>query len=211
MALTRADLIASTKDIERVVRRCVTESDGSFSAVIPVSAPLASMARTATTAKEADLMVQSSGMPVFIKHLQQSIAQAQQFCAARDRLDDPEPLDVLPLTADMREPVEPPVKKKKSTPKPVAQGKISQTASGRVDALLQAVKNSTSNEQGLDTIRHHLSQLSKDKSLAVEHREVLKRVLMASEVGAMRVEKFLKQVDHEIQDFADGPWCDLRQ
>ena len=211
MALTRADLIGSAKDIERVVRRCVTESDGSFSAVIPVSAPLATMARTAATDEEAALMLQSSGMPVFIRHLQQSIAQAQKLCAARDRLDDPEPLDVLPLTADMRERVEPIVKKKKATPKPAAQGKVSQKASGRVDALLEAVKNSPSNEQGLDTIRLHLSQLAKEKSLDVEHRDVLVRALTANEVGAMRVEKFLKQVEHEIQDFADGPWCDLRQ
>jgi predicted nuclease with RNAse H fold len=211
MALTRADLIASTKDIERVVRRCETESDRSFAAVIPVSAPLVAMARTAATAEEAAHLLQSSGVPIFIRYLGQSIAEAEKLCAARDHLDEPESLEPLPLTAAMREPSESAIRKKKSTASKAATLAKVAPKSAKSVALLEAVKNFTPNDQGLDTIRHLFSQVSKDKSLAVEHRDVLVRALTVSEVGETRVEKFLKQVEHEIQDFADGPWCDLRQ
>lgn len=212
MALTRADLIGSTKDIERVVRRCVTESDESFSAVIPVSAPLAAMAKSAPDPAEASHLLQTSGIPTFNQHLRRSIAAAANLCAARDRLDEPEALEVLPLTADMREPADNATRKKKSvTPKPTPPAKVSQKVNGRLGALLESVKNFPPNDQGLDTIRHHLSQMAKDKVIGSEHRDVLIRALTESKVGEMRVERFLKQVEHEIQDFADGPWCDLRQ
>jgi hypothetical protein len=211
LALTRADLIANTKDIERVVRRCITESDSSFAAVVPVSAPLAAMARTAPTAEESAQLMQSSGLPVFMANLDQSITEAERICASRDRLEQPEALEILPLTADMREQSENAAKKKTPTAKSAAPAKLSRKQSGRMAALLEAVKNFSSNDQGLDTIRHHLSQVQRNKSLTVEHRDVLIRVLTVSAVGETRVEKLLKQVEHEIQDFADGPWCDLRQ
>ncbi|WP_137111129.1 dynamin family protein [Rhodobacter sp. SY28-1] len=49
LALTRADLIASTRDTDKVIRRCTAESDGSFSAVLPVAAPLAAKAKAASS------------------------------------------------------------------------------------------------------------------------------------------------------------------
>ena len=209
LALTRADLIASTKDIDKVIRRCKTESDGSFSAVLPVAAPLAIQARAATDAEDRAHLIRASGIPDFGESLVQSIAKAEEICAARTILDEPIALKTLPLTADMQDQSESAVSKKK-TPSAKTTTKASGKASDKISALLEAVKNSPPNEQGLDTIRHLVNQFSRDKSFTVEHRDVLVRALTGSELGAMRVENFLKQVEHEVQDFAGGPWCDLR-
>lgn len=210
LALTRADLIGSTKDVERVIRRCIAESENSFSAVLPVAAPLATMARAAETEAERRQYLQESGVPAFIAQLDKSVAAAELICADRTILEEPEALKTLPLTADMREQPEIATPKKKATAsKPSAKAPKKQPV--RDNALLEAVKNFPTNEQGLDTIRHLLNQMFKEKALTVEHRDVLVRALTGSGVGETRVEKFLKQVKHEVQDFADGPWCDLRQ
>lgn len=210
LALTRADLIASTRDIDKVVRRCVTESGGSFAAVVPVAAPLASQAKAAATAEERARLLQASGISVFAERLDLSMADAERNCAGRTILEEPVALKTLPLTADMRERSDSAGGKKK-TQSTKAAGKASQKPSDVINSLLAAVKNFPPNEQGLDTIRHLLNQMLKEKAITVEHRDVLIRALTGSEVGDLRVGKFLTQVEHEIQDFADGPWCDLRQ
>lgn len=210
LALTRADLIASTRDIDKVVRRCKTESDGSFSAILPVAAPLATQARATENAEDRAQLMRESGMPDFGESLVRSIAEAEKTCAARAILDEPATLNTLPLTADMREPSEGLVSRKK-TPSTKAASKATKRPNNPISTLLEAVKNSPPNEQGLDTIRHLVNHFSRDKSLTVEHRDVLVRAMTGSEPGAMRVENFFRQVEHEVQDFAGGPWCDLRQ
>lgn len=210
LALTRADLIASTKDIDKVIRRCKTESDGSFAAIQPVAAPLATQARTAANAADRAQLLRASGIPEFGESLVRSIAEAERICATRTILDEPPALKTLPLTADMRDRSEGVISRKKA-PSAKAAPKPSNKSSDPIGALLEAVKNFPPNEQGLVTIRHLVNQISREKSLTVEHRDVIVRALTGSEPGAMRVERFLKQVEHEVQDFAGGPWCDLRQ
>lgn len=210
LALTRADLIASSRDIDKVIRRCVSESDGSFAAVLPVAAPLATQAKTAASAQERAHLMQSSGLPVLLERLKVSTGHAEKLCAARTILDEPAGLEILPLTADMRTRPEAALSKKKAA-SPKTTGKNSPKRTAAIGALLEAVKNFPPNGQGLTTIRHHFNQMLKEKALTAEHRDVLVRALSGSEVGDLQVEKFLKQVQHEVQDFADGPWCDLRQ
>ncbi len=106
LALPRADLIASTRDIDKVVRRCKTESDGSFTAVLPIAAPLATQARAAASAEDRAQLLRESGIPDFGESLVRSIAKAERLCADRAILDEPIALKTLPLTADMRDPLE---------------------------------------------------------------------------------------------------------
>lgn len=210
LALTRADLIGSPKDVDKVIRRCRRESDDSFAAILPVASPLADLARTATTPEDRAQFLKASGLPVFVDHLEDSIVTAEEICSGRAILDEPEALETLPLTADMREKSEQTFPKEKA-PSPKASTRVSRKQIGLIDTLLEAVKNFPPNGQGLDTIRHLLTQVSKGNAFTVEHRDVLIRALTVSVVGDMRVERFLKQVEHEVRDFAGGPWCDLRQ
>ena len=78
LALPRADLIASTRDIDKVVRRCKTESDGSFTAVLPIAAPLATQARAAASAEDRAQLLRESGIPDFGESLVRSIAKAER-------------------------------------------------------------------------------------------------------------------------------------
>ncbi|WP_137111130.1 hypothetical protein [Rhodobacter sp. SY28-1] len=153
--------------------------------------------------------MRASGIAEFCLKLDQSVAEAERLCAAHTLVDEPVALKILPLTADMRERSESVISKKK-TPSAKAAPKASQKRIWGIDSLLEVVKNFPPNEQGLDIIRHLLNQKLTEKPVTVEHRDVLVRALTGSAIGAMSVEKFLKQVEHEVQDFADGPWCDLR-
>lgn len=211
LALTRADLMSRPKDIEKVVRRCVAETDGSFAAVLPIAAPLAIEAGIAATVEERDLLLQASGVPAFTETLRDSVIEAAKKCAARPSITEPAALKILPLTKEMLEPAEVPQKKaNKSSPK-AQSTKASRKIKAQPFALLDAAKNFPRNEHGLDIIRHLMTQLTKDKTIGVEHRTVLARALTVGDAGDLVMERLMKQVENEIQDFADGPWCDLRR
>lgn len=211
LALTRADLMSRPTDIEKVVRRCVAETAESFAAVLPIAAPLAVEARTAATVEDRNLLLQASGLPAFTEKLHASVIAAARNCAARPNQSEPASLKILPLTKEMQEPPASPQDKAKTTRQKAQSSKTPRKTKDRPLSVLEAANNFPRNGQGLDIIRHLVTQFTKDKSIGVEHRTVLVRALTVGEAGDLVMERLMKQVENEIQDFADGPWCDLRR
>jgi hypothetical protein len=139
------------------------------------------------------------------------VIAAARNCAARPNQVEPAVLKILPLTKEMQEPPASPQGKAK-TPRPKTQSaKTSRKTKDQPSAVLKTAKNFPRNGQGLDTIRHLVTQLTKDKTIGVEHRAVLVRALTVGEAGDLVMERLMTQVENEIQDFADGSWCDLRR
>lgn len=210
LALTRADLMSDPRDIEKVVRRCIAESSGDFAAVLPVAAPLVALAKAAASGDERTALLQASGLPVFADQLDRSIQLVEAECSSRPRISEPEELKPLPLTPAMRKDHgKSGTKKKSPAPKSAPAARTPAKEGGLSANILQVVQNFPSNGQGLDTISHLLNQVSKDKTITVEHRDVLVRALTVGVVGEMVIGRILTQVQNEIQDFADGPWRDL--
>jgi len=218
LALTRADMMGSARDVEKVLRRCVAETAGSFAAVLPVAAPLAVAARAATSEAERDNLLRGSGLPALLEQISQSVARIEAAGADRPKLQEPPTITPLALTPEMidRSGGEAPRKTKvasKAASKPAPKATPAKRAAGKAGApisnLRERVKKTPPNDQGLDTIRLLFNELDADKVLAAEHRDVLVRALFVPAVGGLRPERLLKQVEQELEDFADGPWCEL--
>jgi GTPase SAR1 family protein len=210
MALTRADLMRGRSDIAKVVRRCSDETKGSFAAVLPVSAPLAEASRAALTELDRAQHWVDSGFPALLQQLDSSMSAAEATWLSRPRPKEPAVPDQAP----------PATKSKKKQPRAQQEGtlvlaRVAQDMESTaqvvsiISTLRAAVKDFPTNNQELDTIGHLSNAVTLDTSLGAEHRDVLCRVLTISGETQGSLSRVLMQVENEIEDFAEGPWCDL--
>jgi hypothetical protein len=210
LALTRADMMRSASDIEKVVKRCKVETAGSFAAVVPVAAPLAVAAQSVATEAERRKLLVESGIPILMEQLLLAVATAETMCEARPRLKVPaESVNPPNATKTRKKADASPPKRAVDQPKIAAAPAKHAPVVSLVSTLRAAAKDFAINEQELATIGHLFSQVTADKTLTAEHRDVLARALTVRAEFAPNLARVLTQVEHEIEDFADGPWCDI--
>lgn len=210
LALTRADLMRSPSDIAKVVRRCTEETQGAFAAVLPISSTLAEASQKAFTESDQAMLWRDSGLPALLDQIDHSMSVAEAAWLARPRLKEPQAQDPAPPAAKSKK--RPPKEQPKDTlvlSEVVNDPPNTAEVVSIISTLRAAVKDFPTNNQELDTIGHLSNVVAKDTSLSAEHRDVLSRVLTISGESQGDLSRVLMQVENEIEDFAEGPWCDL--
>lgn len=205
LALTRADMMRDAADIGKVVRRCVAEAGPSFGAVHPISAPMAGAALVAPNRGEQLALREASGIVPLLETIGRSVSAAQSLCDARPKLEEPGIL-VLRKKADKA-----PAKRTAKQPKVATTGRVPAQVVSVLATLGAGATDFSRNEHISATISHLLNQVVQDKGLSAEHREVLIQALTVGAEFTSNIARVLKQVEHEVEDFADGPWCELGQ
>jgi hypothetical protein len=210
LALTRADMMRGQADIDKVTKRCKAETGTEFTAVLPVSAPLAIAARDLPPGPERDSMLTKSGVEPLLDRISLSVSDAETLCAARPKQKEPGETVQQPFSTKSRKaPEKTPAKKQEKQPKIVSAGETTARLVSELLTLRSEVKDFSRNEHILATISHLFSQLNNDNTLTAEHRDVLARALTVRDGNTKDPARYLKQVEHEVEDFADGPWCEL--
>jgi hypothetical protein len=210
LALTRADMLRGQGDIDKVTRRCKAETGTEFAAVLPVSAPLAIAAQELPPGPERDSMLTRSGVEPLLDRISLSVSDSETLCAARPKLNQPgEKVNQAIATKGRKSPDKIRVEKQEKQPKIVSAGETTAKLVSDLMTLRSEVKDFSRNEHILATISHHFSQLTNDNTLTAEHRDVLARALTVRDGNTKDPARYLKQVEDEVEDFADGPWCEL--
>lgn len=205
LALTRADIMRSSADVAKVVRRCKVDTAQSFASVLPVSAFLADAAKAAPSREEREAGLRDSGIPQLRDFLARSISGAAERCKERgQRLLLTVPVAVSPPT--------PPPKATAQIQKPSRPGPdggvaiLVQSCTRPLQDLTLAV---ASPDAIIGEMKRVADSLRNDGRLDAEHLAVLELVLKAPSGQAFDAERLVMQVREELRDFAAGPWCAL--
>jgi hypothetical protein len=201
LALTRADKMRSTQDLDKVLRRCGSEAGGEFAAILAMSTPLAMAAREATNPRDAGEKWVASGAEQLLHQVDRAVDAAVVACAARPDL--PDPVSIIKPTQKKAE------KPARKQPRSELQSALPAEIAATIFGLKNDAFDSSNNERTMATISHLFVKVNKDNSLTEEHRNVLSRSLTVRTTFNPNVPRMVGQVEHEVADFAEGAWCEL--
>jgi GTPase SAR1 family protein len=205
LALTRADIMRSQVDVEKVVRRCKADTSGSFAAVMPVSALQADTAMRAAPSTDGKALLQDSGLADLQAVLARSISGAVTRCAERGQR--------LLLTSPADEAPPAPVRKKAAkTPKRLQtdpEGSVEKIVQDCARLLHDLVPAQATHEDILSQFQRVETALRKTGRLEADHLSVLTLVLKSPADGTIDTTNLVTQVREDLKEFAAGPWCTI--
>ncbi len=211
LALTRADMMKKANTLEKVIKRCETETAGMFRLVQPIATVPALRAMD----EDGDVIDQDAWNDSFAEALfsaiKDSLRIAKLNCALREDIAEPSvndaPLVEEPLTVEVTPEVEPTEAPKKPE---VAGANGSSTV---VDSLLRQLRQlpetTSTKHQVLTTLDHLFNEFQCDTDVSDAHRSVLSRAMSLDGSSNVPPQLVVAQLVREIEDFANKPWCQL--
>ncbi len=227
LALTRADTLKKSADLEKVRRRCIREADGLFGDY----APIAALAALAARSDDGEVIDPSSWTKshadTFMMSLEKAITLAVDACTARATIAG-SAAEKAPATKPAKEKKQqlaaPAKRAAKSTGAPKSTGKeaisrkkktvyLSDTSDliNAISALRQSEVVSSSNDQFFDTIEHLFNTFVGEKQLSEAHQSVLGRMVLLDRSDNVSKDGVLAQLERELKDFKESAWCALDQ
>ncbi|MEL6573135.1 MAG: dynamin family protein [Pseudomonadota bacterium] len=210
LALTRADMMKKANTLEKVIKRCETETAGMFRIVQPIATVVALGAMD----DHGDVVDQDAWTTSFADALfvaiKDSLRIANLNCALRDAVDVPEEsqaaIEIPTITSEATD-------NEPKMPDQVAPTEEFDGAAIDVDTLLGQLRHlpdkSPTKEQFFNTLDHLLTEFKSDKDVSDAHRTVLDRAMSLDGSKTVPPQLVVAQLVREIEDFANKPWCQL--
>ncbi len=227
LALTRADILKKTVDLNKVIRRCTREADELFRDFVPVAALVALAARSDDGKITDPKMWDQSHAEELFASLDQSIDFAVNACTGREKLACPDTQTTKASTSEkatksrQNKAPKQPVKTtaataqqiKKTLPKITENLEKSNTYKllSAISALRYPKTETSSNEQFFNTLDHLFNTFLSETKLSEAHQMVLRQMVSLERHDDVSQEGVIVQLERELEDFTDDPWCKLDQ
>ena len=205
LAVTRIDKMKSERDRNRVLGRLETETGDLFAEIRPVASLQALAALQDGAVTNADLW-QSSGAEALIEEIKLSIRVAVDACDARPTLKTPEP------SSEAEVPGPDPVPSISTVDNPdlsTAHHNPASVAADTLHALREQLATEGKEVSILATIEQLRTALEADRDGDDAHAQVVVQCLSVTSLETCDPLRVLHQVEQDLEDFAEGPWCSL--
>ncbi|EBA12409.1 dynamin family protein [Roseobacter sp. CCS2] len=201
LAITRADQLASSTDLDKVTKRLVTETTGLFNAMCPIASHRAMDAAEMGQVTD-PASWNASGGETLLAAIKSSINVAQQIWDTREAVAPP--VEATNTATDQR-PKDVPDEAREAYVKTASAQSIAASLSAAVSQIRQPI----SKDIVLATVGQVRDVLLHDQQLDDAHAEVLASCLSVNGSDSLDYARVLTQVEQEVEDFAKGAWCYL--